>query len=314
MLHLQQESVASHLMLVASSSTSASAALSATLGATLDSTLNTSLSTSLGVVYPQPSLSTPLRTVKVIEQLQSTYDQLENKILLIQSQLTSIREAKSSHEAQSQHFLTTNQDYRANIQELMQVLHSKQLIVTTTKTTSTQLEAQVKQLKTQALSSRQQLQDLFKKETLLEQDRNTTVTERTCVEQQQKVLRMSVQALFHRYDCETHSPRLAHDLALVQHQIQTLTSQTQLWTQTLENQVKQETARRKEWVGRIERNDSRLRATTQTFVVCVLKELELLRREMESFCGLWDRRTLDQWRNGVQCLVLRINVYVANHH
>lgn len=71
------------------------------------------------------------------------------------------------HEKETTNYTNSNKIYRARIQEIMQVLKSKQSILEGTKGSSTQLEFKVKQLKGEALASRRQLEDLRRREQVL---------------------------------------------------------------------------------------------------------------------------------------------------
>ncbi|KAI9007901.1 hypothetical protein CLU79DRAFT_800394 [Phycomyces nitens] len=263
------------------------------------------------IIHPQPSTSNS-RSAKVIGQLQATLDNLQNELTTAHTQLDAARQAKRMYESQSHHYLETNQDYRANIQDLMQVLTSKQAVVATTKTASTDLEARVKHLKTEAMTSRKQLEDLRKRELVLENDRNTTVAEKALVERQQNVFRESVGSLENRFERETGS--IYRDLELIQQHIYGVTSQSEQWAKCLEKQIRTDIVRRSQQVREIQASRLRLKANTHYFIERVQKDLQRLMESINQSIANQDspRQTVEKYKKEMEAMSSRINSYATH--
>ncbi|KAL0074268.1 hypothetical protein J3Q64DRAFT_1772963 [Phycomyces blakesleeanus] len=218
------------------------------------------------------------------------------------------------YESQSHHYLETNQDYRVNIQDMMQILTSKQAVVATTKTSSTDLEARVKHLKTEAMMSRKQLEDLRKRELVLENDRNTTVAEKALVERQQNVFRESVSSLENRFEREAGS--LDRDLELVQQHIYRVTIQSEQWAKRLEKQIRTDIVRRSQQVREIQASRLRLKANTHCFIERVQKDLQRLTEGINQSIINKDspRQTVEKYKKDMEAMSARINSYAAQSH
>ncbi|KAI8970018.1 hypothetical protein BDF20DRAFT_915895 [Mycotypha africana] len=158
------------------------------------------MSTPVSVIIPQPSTSS--RSTKVIEHLSDKYEFIQKEIASTKSQLDLMRQAKLQFDTEAINHANSNKIYRVKIKEVMQVLESKQKLLDGTKGTSVQLESRVKQLKDEALASRRQLEDLRKRELVLEHDRDMAIKERNQTKQKQQSMQDSVEQLRIRHERE----------------------------------------------------------------------------------------------------------------
>jgi len=111
------------------------------------------------------------RSTKVLEQLQGNLESIQAEIENTKNQLKSAVEAKEIKDRENENYIEANKELRANIQEVMQILESKQESLDTTKKTHHDTESQVKQLKSEAMAARRELDDLKRKEDMIERER-----------------------------------------------------------------------------------------------------------------------------------------------
>lgn len=76
-------------------------------------------------------------------------------------------------EKENEEFIINNKQLRSDIQEIMQILESKQQLLDSTKKTYITTENKVKQLKDEAMSARKELDDLKRREHTIEKECNT---------------------------------------------------------------------------------------------------------------------------------------------
>lgn len=126
----------------------------------------------------------------------------------------------------------------------MQVLESKQQLLDSTKQTSVRMEAQVKRLKDEALASRKKLEDLRKKELVLERDRDLAVAEKEQTKRQQIVFRQSVKDLEQRFEREVAG--LRQDLDNVKAMVAVVAEHSKSVATSIETKIKQRAAARRE--------------------------------------------------------------------
>ncbi|KAI8371700.1 uncharacterized protein BYT42DRAFT_537559 [Radiomyces spectabilis] len=263
------------------------------------------------VVHPQPSLSTSSRSTRVIEQLQATLDSIQKEVMATKSQLETIRQTKRQYELEAQSYIECNAEYRKSIQELMHILETKQHRLNDTKRSSTDLESKVKKFKDEALASRKQLEDLRRKEQVLERDRNVAVAERDLVVRQQHVLKQSVDMLKSRFDREVVS--LKQDLSLVHMQIQTMTEKSQTMVKLMETKVSQRALTRQQLMTQLTLVRRQMENNTQTFLDRIRAELQALLDDVDQSTRQTDnfQFAVTRCRGEVNGLIARIKAYTA---
>ncbi|ORZ17207.1 hypothetical protein BCR42DRAFT_374349 [Absidia repens] len=260
----------------------------------------------LAPATPQPSKSSSnSRSNRVIEELQETWDTLQKDLVTIKAQLDSAREAKKNNEQQSKEYVQSNQECRIHIQELMELLESKQQSLDLTKQQSVELENQVKQLKTDALTSRKHLDDLKKRETQLGQDRDAAVLAKARVEQQQKVLQQSIQDMDNRFIKEQQM--LKKELDTIQRQLEQVSTRNQLIAEMMVANVENETEARQELIRQVGIQQKDYGQATGLFVDRIRSELQTLLDEATSLGYL--SQEVKQCQDEVNGLVQRIQSY-----
>ncbi|KAI9268066.1 hypothetical protein BDA99DRAFT_558247 [Phascolomyces articulosus] len=262
-------------------------------------------------VHPQPTTSTSARTTRVVEQLQDTLDNLQKELISTRSQLETARQAKAQSELDAHNYVESNKKFRGDIQVLMQTLEGKQQILDSTKKSSMTMEAQVKKLRDEALASRKKLEELRRKEQVLERDRNAAVAEKEQTERQHIVLKESVQRLETRFEREVAG--LRQDLSLVQSQVQLMSERSQLIATLSEQKIKQCAAERKELIAGLQAMRGQMQDNLQCFVQQMRTELApLLDHVNQSSSTIKDfEYSVLRCRGEVNGLVARIRAYTA---
>ncbi|KAG1392965.1 hypothetical protein G6F58_012408 [Rhizopus delemar] len=210
------------------------------------------------VVQPQPSTSS--RTNKVAEQLNYKLDVTQKEIASIRNQLETIRQTKAQNEKDTQYYTSSNKILRTRIKEIMQALESKQKSLDETKRASSELELKVKQLKDEALASRRQLEDLRRREQVLEHDRDVAVKERNQLKHKHNLLGDSIEQLRDR--CEREMTLLQKDHSLLVEQAKYIKERNDLMMELVYIKLKQ----RRQQTDNIALMKRQLRANTDTFV------------------------------------------------
>ncbi|KAG0170952.1 hypothetical protein DFQ28_009768 [Apophysomyces sp. BC1034] len=261
-------------------------------------------------IHPQPSVSNS-RSTRVIEQLQDKLDSVQREVLSIRKQLESARQIKQQCEVESQGYVESNIQYRTNIQELIQTLETKQKSLDSTKRSTVHLETQVKKLKDEALASRKQLEDLRRKERVLERDRDMAVMEKAQTERQHIVQQESIQKLASRFDREVVG--LRQDLETVQGQIKVMTERSLSLANGVEAKIKQRTMDRRQLMCQLNAVRSQMEANTQRFVDQVRSELHSLMNDVYRTANRTDdfHSAVTKCRGEVSGLVARIRAYTA---
>ncbi|KAI9490933.1 hypothetical protein BDB00DRAFT_960437 [Zychaea mexicana] len=262
-------------------------------------------------VHPQPTTSTSSRTTRVVEQLQDTLDNLQKELISTRSQLETARQAKAQSELDAHNYVESNKKYRTDIQGLMQTLEVKQQVLDTTKKSSMAMEAQVKKLRDEALASRKKLEELRRKEQVLERDRNVAVAEKEQTERQHIVLKESVARLSTRFEREAAG--LRQDLTSVQDQVSLMSERGKLIAQLSEQKIKQCAAERKELIAGLEIMRVKMQENLQRFVQQMRAEIgPLLDDVNQSTSTTKDfEYAVLRCRGEVNGLVARIRAYTA---
>ncbi|KAI8099853.1 uncharacterized protein BX664DRAFT_322264 [Halteromyces radiatus] len=250
------------------------------------------------------------RSNRVIEELQDTWEILQKDMISTKVQLESLREAKIKNENDGKEYVQSNQECRTHIQELMELLETKEEALDYTKKQSQELEAQVKQLKDDALMSRKTLDELKKKETQLGQDRDAAVLAKLRVKQQQKILEQSLQDLDKRYQHEQQC--LKKELISIKKQLEQTLLRNQWFADIIINHVENETETRQQWISQVNIQQQQQIRTTQLFVDRIKAELQTLLDSIE-LGNQNEKKDMDQevklCQDEVSGLVQRIQSY-----
>ncbi|KAG0793187.1 hypothetical protein G6F16_004899 [Rhizopus arrhizus] len=241
------------------------------------------------VVQPQPSTSS--RTNKVAEQLNYKLDVTQKEIASIRNQLETIRQTKAQNEKDTQYYTSSNKILRTRIKEIMQALESKQKSLDETKRASSELELKVKQLKDEALASRRQLEDLRRREQVLEHDRDVAVKERNQLKHKHNLLGDSIEQLRDR--CEREMILLQKDHSLLVEQAKYIKERNDLMMELVYIKLKQ----RRQQTDNIALMKRQLRANTDTFVDYVKSLLDTLKTDIERSAA----QTKDCASASIQC-------------
>lgn len=189
----------------------------------------------------------------------------------------------------------------------MQVLESKQQILEATKGSSRQLELKVKQLKDEALASRRQLEDLRRREQVLEHDRDIAVKEKNQMKQKQNLLQDSIDQL--RIRCEREMALLQKDHTILVEQAKSITDKNENMIELITLKLKQ----RRQYIENLALMKRQLRSNTETFVENVRTHLQALKTEIQDSALQTKDCTLAsiQCRGEVNGLVTRMKTIAA---
>ena len=194
---------------------------------------------------------------------------------MIYVQLEIIRQAKIQHERDNMHYTNANKAFRTRIKEIMQVLESKQKLLEGTKGSSNQLESKVKQLKDEAMASRHQLEDLRRREKVLEHDRDAAVKERNQTKQKQNLLQDSIEQF--RIRCDRETALLSKDYSVLIEQAKNIVERNECMVELVSLKLQE----RKRHVKNLALMKNQLRENTQTFVASMKNHLQELKKEIE---------------------------------
>ncbi|EPB89255.1 hypothetical protein HMPREF1544_03879 [Mucor circinelloides 1006PhL] len=257
------------------------------------------------IVQPQPSSSS--RSNKVIEQLSNKYELIQKDLAATRAQLEIMRQTKLKHEKDTINYTNSNKVYRNRIKEIMQVLESKQKALEGTKGSSSQLELKVKQLKDEALASRRQLEDLRRREQVLEHDRDVAVKEKNQIKYKQHVLQDSIDQL--RVRCDREVALLQKDHSILIDQARYITERNEHMIELISLKLKQ----RRQHIEHLALMKRQLRSNTEAFVQDVRNHLQALKTEIDESALHTKDCTLAaiQCRGEVNGLVTRIKTIAA---
>ncbi|KAI9018610.1 hypothetical protein CLU79DRAFT_837197 [Phycomyces nitens] len=251
------------------------------------------------------------RSTRVISQLNETWENVQKELATAKSQYEALCAAKKQNETDALAFAESNTVYRANIQQLMQVLESKQQVLDNTKGSSQDLEAEVKRLKDEAMQSRKQLEDLRKKEQVLALDRDRAVAAKDQVQRQYDVLRESLVGLDSK--CERQVAGLKHSLGSVHLQMKQMMEDTHAATEWLEEEIQAHAVERGHSIRALEDIESQMGGAGKVYVDEIQQELQQLLDNLalhSSHTEDW-KQAVEQCRGQVSGLVHRIREYSA---
>ncbi|CAO3619393.1 unnamed protein product [Cunninghamella echinulata] len=194
----------------------------------------------------------------------------------------------------------------------MEILDSKQQSFDSTKKVSVDLEAKVKQLKDEALLSREKLEKLKKRETQLGKDRNDAVLAKDHVKQQSQALKEALQNLEKRYEKEQQL--LKKELSSIQYQLRQTLHRNEILVSILDSEMKNEAETRKELTEQLRLQQQEQHNINDLFIKRIQQDLETLIADINNA----DTSTIDieneiqQSKDEVNGLVNRIKSYSLN--
>ncbi|OZJ05257.1 hypothetical protein BZG36_02296 [Bifiguratus adelaidae] len=148
------------------------------------------------------STASTLRTIKVLEEVNVELNRILNDISTTASQLQQAQASQAHHESQLALNVVSNKEIRAQIAELLEVLEQKDRDLAVARSNTTSVEATVKSLREEALSSRKTLENLLQVEKPLEDDKDRVDSLNTKAENEIAALDHSVTLLQQHYERE----------------------------------------------------------------------------------------------------------------
>lgn len=188
-------------------------------------------------------------------------------------------------------YTNSNKIARNRIKEIMQLLESKQKALDGTKGSSSQLELKVKQLRDEAMASRRQLENLRRREQVLEHDRDMAVKEKNQTKQKQILLQDSIEQL--RTRCEREMALLQKDHTVLVDQAKYITERNEYMMGLIALKLKQ----RRQHIEQLALMKRQLRSNTASFVQEVKNQLQAFKTEIEGSA----LQTKDSTFAAIQC-------------
>ncbi|KAI8335203.1 hypothetical protein BD560DRAFT_414126, partial [Blakeslea trispora] len=240
--------------------------------------LQASNTNNIHMISTPRSTSSSSRTTRVLEELQESLEVIQKELENTKIQLLTVKENKEQSEKENEEFIESNKQLRADIQEIMQVLESKQQLLDSTKKSSLGTENRVKQLKDEAMAARKELDDLKRREHTIEKERRTIDLLKEKQLQSQKTLEQSVAQSKAEFAKEIQSMEM--ELASVQDQIKTL-KQKDMAAEAKEI-VEKQAKERQGLIQKYHQVQKEIEANNQQFVELVKQELKDLMDQLTS--------------------------------
>lgn len=226
-------------------------------------------------VRPAASYS---RSTKVLEQLQENLDSIQAEIETTKHQLQAAREAKEQKEQENETFVESNRQLRADIQEVMQILESKQQLLDSTKKVHFSTEAQVRQLKNEAMAARRELDDLKRREHTIEKERHMIQLQKEKQVQQQALLAKSVSQCQAEFDKSMEAMQAELNTILAEIERVKAVDVVKLVQKSIQKQAKQ----RRLLVDEFSQIQSDIEQSNQSFMDHIKNELTALLNDVST--------------------------------
>ncbi|KAG1057413.1 hypothetical protein G6F52_002605 [Rhizopus delemar] len=246
------------------------------------------------------SISSSSRSTRVIEELQDNLENIQKELENTKIQLKNARENKEQFEKENESYVESNRQLRADIQEVMQVLESKQQLLDDTKKIYALNESKVKQLKDEAMAARKELEDLKRREHLIEKERRALQTMKEKMVQQNDTLQQSIRKQQAEFDRELQAQEEL--LQSIGQEIERLRSLnvTEIVKEKMEHQAKE----RKRLVKEMKQVEEALDLNTRAFIQQVKKELTEFMNQVTDDSDLTEQ--VDQCLDAVNGLSVKI--------
>lgn len=192
----------------------------------------------------------------------------------------------------------------------MEILESKQQSFDSTKKESVELEAKVKQLKDEALLSRERLEKLKKSEAQLGKDRDEAVLAKDHVKYQSVALKEALENLNKRYEKE--QLLLKKELSFIQHQLKQSIHRNEILSNILDSEMKNEAETRKQLTEQLREQQKEQDKVNELIVERIQKELETLITDINNHVNNSTKdieNQIQQSQDDVNGLVNRIKSY-----
>ncbi|KAI7889977.1 uncharacterized protein EV154DRAFT_512578 [Mucor mucedo] len=249
-----------------------------------------------------PRSTSSSRTTRVLEELQENLEMIQKEIKSTRAQLTTVCENKENSERENETFIENNKQLRSDIQEVMQILESKQELLDSTKKTYVTTENRVKQLKDEATSARKEMDDLKRREHTIEKECHTITLLKEKQVLQKLALEKSVVQTQSEFDTELAT--LYEELDHIRSQIIKLqnTDITSAVKLSLENQHKERELVLQDYTS----VQAQIQSNHQAFIDMVKAELASLMEELPALESTSLETDLDNCKQDVHSLVSRV--------
>jgi DNA repair exonuclease SbcCD ATPase subunit len=264
---------------------------------------------------PRPASSSS-RSTRVLEELQenleniqkeleNTKQQVNNNYIFMTFpshiyQLQVARDTKEQYEKENQSFIESNKQLRAEIHEVMQVLESKQQLLDDTKKQYLSNENKVKQLKDEAMAARKELDDLKRRELMIEKERRTVEILKEKLSQQSKLLDQSVTRHQTEFDKEIQAQKEL--LESIQQETQRLKSLN--IADIVKEKVEKQASERKRLIEDLKRVEEEMEVNTQSFIEQIKGDLTALLNHVDTQPDLSEQ--VNQCKDAVSSLSVKI--------
>ncbi|CEG65322.1 hypothetical protein RMATCC62417_02125 [Rhizopus microsporus] len=264
---------------------------------------------------PRPASSSS-RSTRVLEELQenleniqkeleNTKQQVNNNNIFKASpshmyQLQVARDTKEQYEKENQSFIESNKQLRAEIHEVMQVLESKQQLLDDTKKQYLSNENRVKQLKDEAMAARKELDDLKRRELMIEKERRTVGILKEKLSQQSKLLDQSVTRHQTEFDKEIQAQKEL--LESIQQETQRLKSLN--IADIVKEKIEKQASERKRLIEDLKRVEEEMEENTQSFIEQIKSDLTALLNHVDTQPDLSEQ--VNQCKDAVNSLSVKI--------
>ncbi|CEP17915.1 hypothetical protein [Parasitella parasitica] len=222
------------------------------------------------------SASSSSRTSRVFQELQENLESLQKDLENTKGQLHSAKENKGHSERENEEFIESNKKLRSDIQEVMQILESKQQLLDSTKQTYVCTENKVKQLKDEAMAARKELDELKRREHTIEKECRTIRSHMEKQLQHQKTVEQTVAQSQAEFDKEIQGLQL--ELASVLQNIEDIKAKD--IAKEVQDMVKRQAEERELWIKDFENVQKAIEANNQEFIQQVKQELEDLMKHL----------------------------------
>lgn len=264
---------------------------------------------------PRPASSSS-RSTRVLEELQENLENIQkelentkqqvnnNNIFKVSPshmyQLQVARDTKEQYEKENQSFIESNKQLRAEIHEVMQVLESKQQLLDDTKKQYLSNENRVKQLKDEAMAARKELDDLKRRELMIEKERRTVEILKEKLSQQSKLLDQSVTRHQTEFDKEIQAQKEL--LESIQQETQRLKSLN--IADIVKEKVEKQASERKRLIEDLKRVEEEMEENTQSFIEQIKSDLTALLNHVDTQPDLSEQ--VNQCKDAVNSLSVKI--------
>lgn len=232
-------------------------------------------------------------------QLQQDWESIQKELAATRSQLDTVRESKKKYQLEAQEYAESNTQLRAEIQNLMRTLDSKQQQLNQSKRSSQDMESEVKRLKQEAAKARKELDAAMEKHKFVTE-------EKARLDQHYKVLEESMAS-----GPQREVDRLRQELRVVNAQLAIVAERCSLASKIHETRAYQWVEEQQQRLDALRRMRDQVQSNTQAFVDHVRSELEALASNVQETDG--DLQTaVERCQSDMERLIVSIRTY-AEH-